>query len=201
MPTEREKMLAGDDYNARDPELLAIARRARTLLAKLNAEPAAPPDARLPLLRELLGSAEEGVWIESPFFCDYGENIYLGRHTFINMNCVFLDSAAIRIGEDGLIGPNVQLYTVSHPLQASERVIAGWTPAMMRSRYRTKAKPIQIGRRVWLGGGTIVMPGVTIGDDVTIGAGSIVTQDIPSNVLAFGQPCRVRQQLQARTDP
>ena len=195
MPTEREKMLAGEDYNARDPELLAIARRARVLLTELNTIPAAPPEVRLPLLEQLLGDAAEGVWVESPFYCDYGENIYLGAHTFINMNCVFLDSAAIRIGEDGLIGPNVQLYTVSHPLRAADRVVAGWTRESNRSRYRTEAKPIQIGSGVWIGGGTIVMPGVTIGDNVTIGAGSIVTQDLPSNVLAFGQPCRVRQQL------
>jgi maltose O-acetyltransferase len=195
VPTEREKMLAGEDYNARDPELLAIARRARVLLTELNAVPAAPPDVRLPLLEQLLAAAAEGVWVESPFYCDYGENIYLGAHTFINMNCVFLDSAEIRIGEDGLIGPDVQLYTVSHPLRAADRIVAGWTPAMGRSRYRTKAAPIQIGSGVWIGGGTIVMPGVAIGDNVTIGAGSIVTQDLPSNVLAFGQPCRVRQQL------
>jgi maltose O-acetyltransferase len=195
VPTEREKMLAGEDYNACDAELLAIARRARVLLTELNAIPAAPPDVRLPLLAQLLGDAAEGVWVESPFYCDYGENIYLGAHTFINMNCVFLDSAAIRIGEDGLIGPNVQLYTVSHPVRAADRVVAGWTRESNRSRYRTEAKPIQIGSGVWIGGGTIVMPGVTIGDNVTIGAGSIVTQDLPSNVLAFGQPCRVRQQL------
>ncbi len=195
MPTEREKMLAGEDYNARDPELLATARRARVLLGQLNAIPAAPPEERLPLLVQLLGGASEGIWIESPFYCDYGENVYLGKHTFINMNCVFLDSGEIRIGEDGLIGPNVQLYTVSHPLRGADRIVAGWTSASNRSRYRTAAKPIQIGSRVWLGGGSIVMPGVTIGDDVAIGAGSIVTHDIPSNVLAFGQPCRVRQEL------
>jgi maltose O-acetyltransferase len=195
MATERENMLAGEDYNARDPDLLAIARRARVLMAELNANPAAPPDARHGLLEQLLGGVEEGVWIESPFYCDYGENIRLGKHTFINMNCVFLDSAEIRIGEHGLIGPNVQLYTVTHPLKAAERIVAGWTPATGRSIYRTSAAPIQIGSSVWIGGGTIVMPGVTIGDNVTIGAGSIVTQDIPSDVLAFGQPCRVRQQL------
>lgn len=188
-------MLAGEEYNGRDPELLAIARGARALLAQLNAVPAAPPDVRLPLLRQLLGAAEEDVWIESPFYCDYGENVYIGKHTFINMNCVFLDSAEIRIGEDGLIGPNVQLYTVFHPLKATDRINPGSTAESNRARYRTKAKPIQIGHRAWIGGSTIVMPGVTIGDDVTIGAGSIVTQDIPSNVLAFGQPCRVRQQL------
>jgi maltose O-acetyltransferase len=195
MPSEREKMLAGEDYNARDPELLAIARRARTLLSQLNSSPAALPEGRVPLLAQLLGDAADGVWIESPFFCDYGENIYLGKDTFINMNCVFLDSAEIRVGEDGLIGPNVQLYTVFHPLLAAERIMPGWTPAMRRAKYRTRARPIQIGSKVWIGGGTIVMPGVTIGDNSTIGAGSIVTQDIPSNVLAFGQPCRVRQQL------
>jgi maltose O-acetyltransferase len=193
--TEREKMLAGEDYNARDAELLAIARRARVLVSELNAIPAAPPEVRHALLEQLLGAAGAGAWVESPFYCDYGENIYLGKHTFINMNCVFLDSGEIRIGENGLIGPNVQLYTVSHPLRAADRLVAGWTPATGRSIYRTSAAPIQIGSGVWIGGGTIVMPGVTIGDHVTIGAGSIVTQDIPSNVLAFGQPCRVRQEL------
>lgn len=195
MPTEREKMLAGADYNARDPELLGIARRARELLAALNARPAAPPEERLVILEQLLGGAAEGVWVESPFHCDYGRNVYLGAHTFVNMGCVFLDSAEIRLGEDVLIGPNVQLYTVFHPLRAADRIVAGWTPEMGRSRYRTEAAPIQIGSRAWVGGGTIVMPGVTIGENTTIGAGSIVTADIPPNVLAFGQPCRVRQQL------
>ena len=195
MATEREKMFAGEDYNARDPELLGIARRARALSSELNAIPAARPDERHALLERLLGRVDEGVWVESPFYCEYGENIYLGKHTFINMNCVFLDSAAIRIGEAGLIGPNVQLYTVSHPLRAAERIVPDWTPGMQRSIYRTAAAPIQIGNGVWIGGGTIVMPGVTIGDNVAIGAGSIVTRDVPSNVLAFGQPCRVRQQL------
>ena len=195
MASERDKMLAGEDYNARDPELLAIARRARVLMTELNAMPAAAPDVRHALLEQLFGAAGEGAWVESPFYCDYGENIYLGQHTFINMSCVFLDSAEIRIGANGLIGPNVQLYTVSHPLRAADRIVAGWTPAMGRSIYRTSAAPIQIGSGVWIGGGTIVMPGVTIGDNVTIGAGSIVTQNLPSNVLAFGQPCRVRQEL------
>lgn len=195
MATEREKMLAGEEYNGRDSELLAIARGARALLTQLNATPAAPADVRLPLLRQLLGAAEEDVWIESPFYCDYGENIYIGKHTFINMNCVFLDSAEIQIGEDVLIGPNVQLYTVFHPLRAPERISPSGAAGSNRARYRCRAKPIQIGNRAWIGGSTIVMPGVTIGADTTIGAGSIVTQDIPSGVLAFGQPCRVRQQL------
>ena len=188
-------MLAGDDYNARDPELLAIARRARQLVGELNSRPAATPDERRPLLEQLLGGAGEGIWIESPFFCDYGVNVHLGARTFINMNCVFLDSAEVRIGEDALIGPNVQLYTVFHPLRAADRLVSPWTPRSNRARYRTQAKPIQIGSGVWVGGGTIVMPGVTIGDNVTIGAGSIVTQDIPSSVLAWGQPCRVRREL------
>jgi maltose O-acetyltransferase len=195
MPTEREKMLAGEPYNARDPELLALACRARELLAELNARPAATAEERYSLLEQLLGGAGEGVWVESPFYCDYGVNVFLGPRTFINMSCVFLDSADVRIGEDALIGPNVQLYTVFHPLRAADRLLSPWTPASTWSRYRTQAKPIQIGSGVWVGGGTIVMPGVTIGDNVTIGAGSIVTQDIPSDVLAFGQPCRVRRQL------
>jgi maltose O-acetyltransferase len=195
MPTERERMLAGEFYDSRDPELLALAERARALLARLSATAAPDGAGRRAVLDELLGAAGPGVWIEPPFFCDYGAHITIGAGTFINVNCVLLDSAGIRIGEDGLLGPGVQLLTAHHPLQAAERLIAARRRDDPRSPYRTQASPIRIGDRVWLGAGTIVLPGVTIGDNVTIGAGSLVTEDVPSGVLAFGHPCRVQRTL------
>lgn len=195
MPTERERMLAGELYDSRDPELLALARRARTLLARFNASAGTDAPGQRAVLDELLGAAGPGVWIEPPFFCDYGVHITIGAGTFINVNCVLLDSAEIRIGEDGLVGPGVQLLTAHHPLRAADRLIAGRRRDDPRSPYRTQASPIRIGDRVWLGAGSIVLPGVTIGDNVTIGAGSLVTEDVPPDVLAFGHPCRVQRAL------
>ena len=195
MRSEYDKMLAGEIYNTRDPELLAAAHRARALLAEYGAIPSTDGAARLALLRQLFRSVGDGVWIEPPFFCDYGAQIDIGINTFINVNCVLLDSAEIHIGANGLIGPGVQLLTAFHPLRASDRVTPGWTPTSGDSPFRTRAKPIHIGDKVWLGAGTLVMPGVSIGDDTTIGAGSIVTSDIPAGVLAFGQPCRVQREL------
>ena len=194
MTTQRERMLRGEPYDTRDPELLALAHRARALIASFTAAPSTDLAARRAILAELLGSVGEEVWIEPPFFVDYGAHVHIGDRTFVNVNCVFLDSAEIRIGADGLIAPAVQLLTATHPLQAGERVLTA-TERAGRSPFRTYAKPITIGDRVWLGAGAIVMPGVTIGDDVTIGAGSLVTTDIPSGSLAFGHPCRVQRTL------
>jgi len=195
MQSERERMLAGEIYNSRDPELLATAHRARALLAQYNSSPSTDGAARHALLTQLLRSVGDGVWIEPPFFCDYGVHTEIGLNTFVNVNCVFLDSAEIHIGANGLLGPGVQLLTAFHPLRARDRITPDWTPASGESPFRTRAAPIRIGNRVWLGAGTLVMPGVTIGDDTTIGAGSIVTGDIPAGVLAFGQPCRVQREL------
>lgn len=188
-------MLAGEFYNSRDPELLTIAHRGRGLLAAFNACPSTDGVQRNAILTMLLGRVGTGVWIESPFFCDYGPHITIGDQTFVNVNCVFLDSATIEIGANALIGPGVQLLTAYHPLAASERIPAGWTPESGQSPYRTQARPIRIGDRTWLGAGALVMPGVTIGDGTTIGAGSVVTADVPPNVLAVGSPCRVVREL------
>jgi maltose O-acetyltransferase len=180
--SEREKMLAGELYLASDPELVTARIRARRLWQRFNLS--APDDAALrsALMRDLLGHLGDGSWIEPPFYCDYGTQIEVGEGVFINMNCVLLDPAAIRIGEGAQLGPGVQLLTADHPRDATERT-AG-------PEY---ARPISIGARVWLGGGVIVCPGVTIGDGTTIGAGSVVTRDIPAGVVAVGNPCRVRR--------
>jgi maltose O-acetyltransferase len=193
--TERERMLSGEQYNARDPELVEMAHRARALLARFNATASTDAEGRTSLLRSLLRHVGEGVWIEPPFFCDYGANLSIGAETFLNVNCVLLDSAEIRIGRNTLLGPGVQLLTAHHPLAAPDRVRPGATRMPHSAPYVTQAAPIRIGDECWIGAGTLVMPGITIGDGVTIGAGSIVTRDIPAGVLAFGQPCSVRRPL------
>ena len=194
MNTERERMLRGEIYDTRDPELLALAHRARALVASFAAAPSTDFAGRQSILAELLGSVGEEVWIEPPFFVDYGAHVHIGDRTFVNVNCVFLDSAEIRIGADTLLAPAVQLLTATHPIRAEERV-PSVERRVGRSPYTTFARPITIGDRAWIGAGTIVMPGVTIGDDVVIGAGSLVTTDIPSGALAFGHPCRVQRTL------
>jgi maltose O-acetyltransferase len=173
--TQRERMLRGEPYDTRDPELLALAHRARALIASFTAAPSTDLTARQSILAELLGSVGEEVWIEPPFFVDYGAHVHIGDRTFVNVNCVFLDSAEIRVGADGLIAPAVQLLTATHPLRAEERVLSA--ERTQASPYRTYARPI------------------TIGDDAVIGAGSLVTTDIPSGSLAFGHPCRVQRAL------
>lgn len=182
--SEREKMLRGEPYLAMDAELVALRTRARTLWQRFNASAPDDPGVRGKILRELLGEAGEGACIEPPFYCDYGAQISLGAGAFVNFNCVFLDPAPITVGAQTFIGPGVQLLTATHPLDAAERV-AGPESAL----------PIRIGSRVWIGGGAIICPGVTIGDDTTIGAGSVVLRDVPARVLAAGNPCRVIRAL------
>jgi maltose O-acetyltransferase len=182
--SQREKMLKGELYLASDPELKELRNRARLLWQRFNTTSPLEEDERNHILLELLGKIEAGVQIEPPFYCDYGQQIELADGVYINMNCIFLDPAFIRIGSQTLIGPNVQLYTAFHPLDAETRVSG---PEL--------ALPISIGKRVWIGGGTIVLPGVSIGNDTTIGAGSVVTQDIPERVVAVGNPCRIIRSL------
>ena len=195
MTSERERMLRGEPYDTRDPELLTLAHRARTLLAAYAATPSTDSAARHAVLTRLLGSVGEEVWIEPPFFCDYGAHVHIGATTFVNANCVFLDSAEIRIGANVLIAPAVQLLTATHPLRAAERIVPRAERADGRSPYRTHARPIMIGDDAWIGAVTIVFPGVTIGEGAAIGAGSLVTADVPPHSLAFGQPCRIQRQL------
>ncbi len=192
-------MLAGAPYSSRDPELLQLAHRARALLRRYNASESTDADGRRALLEELLGSVGDDVWIEPPFFCEYGPHIHIGSRSFIHVNAVLLDSAEIRIGDDTLIGPGAQIITATHPLHASERLVAGWTRDSGRAPYWTSASPITIGNRVWIGAGTILTPGVSIGDNTVIGAGSVVTRDIPGDCVAFGVPCKVGRALRAKS--
>jgi len=186
MVTERERMLAGDLYDPRDPELAALRRRARILCTALNATRDDEPEKRAALLRELLPNAGAGLELEPPFFCDYGTNITFGEKVFLNFNCVILDVATVTIGSRVMLGPSVQLYAATHPLIAKER-----------SSGRELGKPIVIGDDVWLGGGSIVCPGVRIGARAVIGAGSVVTKDIAAGMLAVGNPCRVVRAIPA----
>lgn len=185
MKTEKEKMLNGELYNAADPQLSDERRRARLLLKKLNDSRDDELTLRHQLLKELIGEAGEGLWIEPPFYCDYGSNISVGEKVFFNFNCVVLDVMQVTIGTNTLFGPNVQIYTATHPLDWEER--ASWL------EY---AKPITIGSHVWVGGGSIICPGVTIGDRTVIGAGSVVTKSVPADVFAAGNPCRVIRSLE-----
>ncbi|SKB01710.1 maltose O-acetyltransferase [Prosthecobacter debontii] len=179
MKTEKEKMLAGELYDPLDPQLALERQRCRDLCQLINASREDQPEERRLLLEELFGQKTD-AWIQPPFYCDYGTNISLGRKVFFNFNCVVLDVMPVTIGDFTLFGPAVQIYTATHPLDAEER-----------RRGLEAAKAIHIGSDVWVGGGAIICPGVTIGDRSIIGAGSVVTKDIPADVIAAGNPCRV----------
>lgn len=182
--SQRERMLAGDPYIASDPELQRESRRAAVLCEQYNRTSVERPDERQRILRELCASVGEGVEIRPPFFCDYGSQIRIGARTFANFNLVALDVAPITIGEDVQIGPNVQLLTPTHPIEPEPR----------RAKIEG-AKPIAIGDNVWLGGGVIVCPGVTIGENTVVGAGSVVVRDLPANVVAVGNPARIVRRI------
>ncbi|MEN6372523.1 MAG: sugar O-acetyltransferase [Armatimonadota bacterium] len=180
--TEREKMLSGELYNANDPELTSARRRARSLYRRFNVTDG--EGERLAILLDLLGRMGAGVSINPPFYVDYGSNIYLGGHVYMNLGCTILDCAEVRIGDNVMIGPNVQIYAATHPVEAVSR-IAG--PEL--------ARPVAIEENVWIGGGAIICPGVTIGRNTTIGAGTVVTKNVPPNVVAAGNPARVIRTL------
>ncbi|MGW3708759.1 sugar O-acetyltransferase [Streptomyces albogriseolus] len=177
--TNLERMLAGDLYIADDPEIGRRLERATRLAARYQATYLDERDQAKAVLAELLGSVGEDVEIRPPLYVDYGSNITVGARTFVNYHLTALDVAAITIGEDCQIGPNVQLLTPTHPVE----------PGPRRDKLEA-ARPITIGDNVWIGGGAIVCPGVTIGDNAVIGAGAVVTKDIPANVVAVGNPAR-----------
>ena len=179
MQTERDKMLAGELYDPFDAELVPARERARDLCRELNATRERDQELRRSILQQLFGRGGESVWMQPPFFCDYGSNILLGERVFFNFNCIVLDVCRVTIGDFTLFGPGVQIYTATHPMNAELR------------RKQEFAKPIEIGADVWVGGGAIICPGVKIGSKSVIGAGSVVTRDIPDGVFAAGNPCRV----------
>ena len=183
MPSQREKMLAGEPYDPLDPELIAARARARDLCQALNATRESEAEVRRGILRELFGRGGDTVWMQPPFFCDYGTNIELGERVFFNFNCVVLDVCPVRIGDYTLFGPGVQILTPMHPMNAELR---------RREEY---GKPIEIGSDVWVGGGALVLPGVRIGSRAVIGAGSVVGRDVPEGVFAAGNPCRVVREI------
>lgn len=179
MKTEFQKMVAGELYHPTDPELTAARTRARDLCQALNASKEAQQDERRRILQALFAKGGDSVIMQPPFFCDYGSNIELGERVFFNFNCVVLDVCQVRIGDHTLFGPAVQIYTPLHPLNAQQRRLAEF------------GKPVEIGCDVWVGGGAIILPGVRIGSRSVIGAGSVVTRDVPADVFAAGNPCRV----------
>ena len=183
MQTEREKMLGGQPYDPLDPQLVAQRERARDLCQSINATREADRNERRRLLVELFGHGGDTVWMQPPFYCDYGSNIELGERVFFNFNCVVLDVCRVRIGSFTLFGPAVQIYTALHPLNAERR---------RREEY---GKPVEIGADVWVGGGAVILPGVRIGSRAVIGAGSVVTRDIPDDMFAAGNPCRVVREI------
>ncbi|WP_374210635.1 sugar O-acetyltransferase [Dermatobacter hominis] len=175
-----ERMLAGDLYVALDPQIEAAGLESMQLQDRYNSTGAEQAELRRSLLEELLGSIGEGTTIRPPFRCDYGSSISIGSWCFANFGLVALDVAAITIGDHVQIGPNVQLLTPTHPIDPDLRR-AGWEAA----------EPITIGDNVWLGGGAIVLPGVEIGADTVVGAGAVVSRDLPAGVVAVGNPARV----------
>jgi maltose O-acetyltransferase len=181
--TEKEKMLAGEVYNILDPELEAARQRTKGLLRLYNWAEAVPE--RQAILQQLLGQIGHNSIIEPPFYCVYGQNIHIGDHVYLNFNCTILDCNEVRIGHHVMIGPAVQIYTAAHDLRAELR-IQGWEVA----------KPIVIEANVWIGGGAILLPGVTIGRNAVVGAGAVVPRSVPANTVVAGNPARVIRKIE-----
>jgi len=175
--------LAGELYDPLDPVLVQSRERARDLCQELNATREADQEVRRRILMALFGQGGDSVWMQPPFFCDYGSNILLGQRVYFNFNCVVLDVCQVKIGDHTLFGPAVQIYAATHPMNADLR------------RKGEFGKPIEIGSDVWVGGGAIICPGVKIGSRTVIGAGSVVTRDLPDEVFAAGNPCRVIREI------
>lgn len=184
--TEKEKMLAGQLYDPTDPLLEYERLDARELLYDFNNSRPSKMPFRTAILKKLFGKTGKNIYIEPMFQCDYGYNIKVGENFFANFNCVILDVMEVNIGDNVMFGPAVQIYTATHPLDPTER-----------NKMLESAKSITIGNDVWIGGGAIILPGVTIGNGVTIGSGAVVTKDVPDNVFAGGNPCKVIKELKS----
>lgn len=183
--TEKEKMLAGEIYNANyDEELIKERIEVKDKYFEYNNIKPSNIEGRIKLLKEILGKYKETFYIEQPFICDYGYNIEIGKNFYANHNLVILDGNKVKFGDNVFVAPNCAFYTAGHPLDYKER-----------NKGLEYAKPIKVGNNVWIGGNVTVLPGVSIGDNVVIGAGSVVTKDISSNVIAVGNPCRVIKEI------
>lgn len=182
--TEKEKMLAGEAYQAGDNELANDRLKAREIVFEFNNLPPKQIKQRKQLIKKLFGKTESMFYLEPPFRCDYGYNIEIGDHFYSNFNLVILDCAKVSIGHHVFIGPNVAIYTAGHPLHSH-----------LRDQEHEWAQPITIGNSVWLGGNVVINPGVKIGNNTVIGSGSVVTKDIPDNVFAAGNPCKVIREI------
>lgn len=181
--SELEKMIHGKPYNSYDLKLIYLRDKANRLLYKYNKKCFHEYNMKNKILKKLLNTKGK-FWIKPPFHCDYGFNITIGKEVFINYNCTLLDVCPITIGDRTLIGPNTGIYTATHPVAPNERL-----------KDLEYGQPITIGKNVWVGGSCVILPGVTIGDNSVIGAGSVVTHDIPSNVVAVGNPCKVIKEI------
>ena len=184
METEKEKMLAGKYYNPLDPELMNERKKAKIMLSRFNTIPIEEEEKKIEFMRAFLGSFGKDSWIEPPFQCDYGYNIYLDDCVYFNVNCVVLDANRVNIGNHVKIGPAVQIYSVTHQIDPVEQL-----------SLKEISLPINIRDNVWIGGGSIILPGVIIGKNSIIGAGSVVTKEIPDNVLAAGNPCKIIKKI------
>jgi len=184
MLTEKEKMLRGKPYHAQDEQLVNERRLARDLLFRFNHLEPSEQEQRIALLRQLLGKTGKVILVEPPFHCDYGYNISVGENFYANFNLVILDCAPVTIGDNAFLAPNISIFTAGHPLHHEPR-----------NRQLEYALSVKIGHNVWLGGNTVINPGVSVGDNSVIGSGSVVTRDIPSGVVAVGNPCRVMRAI------
>ncbi len=195
MKTEIQKCLDGEFFDTSNEESQSFIHRSRKLTKEYNDTASTDTEKRKEILSELFGSIGSNVAIDTPFYCDYGKHITIGKNVIININCTFVDCNKIEIGNNVLIASNVQIYTATHPVDVNERLVANWDENQKIPYFHTYALPVKIEDNVWIGGGTIILPGVTIGKNTVIRAGSIVTKSIPENCVAFGNPCRVIRRI------
>lgn len=188
--TEVEKKQCGEIYDARDPEIRRQYSRGKDWAKTYNSLPANDAQTKDKILRLFLGYVGNNVRVNQPFSVDYGYNISVGNNSFINMNCTLLDAGPISIGDNTLLGPDVKIYTSQHPLNGAERF---WKNPDGTMAVKTWTAPVKIGSYTWIGGGTVILPGVSIGDNVVVGAGSVVTESIPDNAIACGNPCKIKK--------
>ncbi|HLU23135.1 maltose acetyltransferase domain-containing protein [Lederbergia graminis] len=185
MKTEKEKMISGELYDGADPQLMNDRVNARRLARLFNESLETELDIRKEIIKELFGTTGENYHLEAPFRCDYGYNIHIGENFYANFDCVFLDVCEIHIGSNVFLAPGVHIYTATHPIKAAER-----------NTNLEYGKPVKIGDSVWIGGRSIINPGVTIGNNVVVASGSVVTKDVPDNVIVGGNPARIIREIE-----